>query len=64
MVCYTDGSAIDGHTNGGAGMHIIHDQRMQNIKLPGGKYTSSFQAEMIALAEALHQFNAQQFANS
>ena len=51
---YTDGSAINSNTYGGAGVIIYKDDKeLMKICMPAGRWTSSFQSEMAALSEAL-----------
>jgi len=63
ICAYTDGSAAQGIHNGGAGVHFrstntndIH--KPQDIAIPAGEFTSSFQAEMKALEACLTTLNA------
>ena len=55
LIAYTDGSAITGNTNGGAGVHIVDKRRRSTINLAfaAGKFTSSYQAEIMAIDHAL-----------
>ena len=57
-VVYTDGSAIDGHRNGGAGVVVTKGsaegpQKIEEIGVAAGRVASSFQAELYALVTAL-----------
>ncbi|XP_061619114.1 uncharacterized protein LOC133472409 isoform X1 [Phyllopteryx taeniolatus] len=55
LTCFTDGSARTGNTAGGAGVLMIHRESGETWEqsLPAGSWTSSFQAEMIAIEAAL-----------
>jgi ribonuclease HI len=51
---WTDGSAIGGTTDGGAGVYAeLPDDRVMTKTASAGKFTSSFRAEMVALRTAL-----------
>ena len=51
---YTDGSAINSNTYGGAGVIIYKDDKeLMKICMPAGRWTSSVQSVMVALSEAL-----------
>jgi len=54
LTIYTDGSAKEGTSYGGAGMIAFHNNSgtSTSVALPAGIHTSSFQAEMIALRAA------------
>ncbi|KAF0297635.1 hypothetical protein FJT64_004847 [Amphibalanus amphitrite] len=52
---WTDGSATEGVTNGGAGALIVWpDDETAEIRTPAGRICSSYRAEMIALRAALN----------
>ena len=59
VVIYTDGSARDGRSDGGAGCVVTRGGSYENPEVvetrevPAGKVCSSFQAEMVAIGEAL-----------
>ena len=51
---YTDGSAERGQENGGGGAVVVREGReVKRLKVPAGRFTSSYRAELAALAEAL-----------
>jgi ribonuclease HI len=53
---YTDGSAEESNKNGGAGVVIVGKNSLEPPRehsFPAGRWTSSFQAEMIAIEKAL-----------
>ena len=63
-VIYTDGSVPEGQANGGAGVvHTCGDPRapevVQRYHFPAGSICSSFQAEMVAICEALRIISTQ-----
>ncbi|KAF0307979.1 putative RNA-directed DNA polymerase from transposon BS [Amphibalanus amphitrite] len=52
---WTDGSATEGVTNGGAGALIVWpDDETAEIRTPAGRICSSYRAEMVALRAALN----------
>ena len=55
ITCYTDGSAEGAVRNGGAGVLAVFADERDHVELsvPAGSWTSSFQAEMVAIREAL-----------
>jgi len=54
IAIYTDGSAVEANTNGGAGFVITHKNgAKERHSHPAGRLTSSFQAEMTAIDLAL-----------
>jgi ribonuclease HI len=58
VVIYTDGSASEGRSDGGAGCVVTRGgyrepEVVETIEVPAGRVCSSFQAEMVALREAL-----------
>ena len=58
VVIYTDGSASEGRSDGGAGCVITRGsyrepEVVETREVPAGRVCSSFQAEMVALREAL-----------
>ena len=51
---YTDGSASHGNSFGGAGVVIeTPESGLENISFPAGRWTSSYQAELEAIKQAL-----------
>jgi ribonuclease HI len=57
MVLYTDGSAVEGNTDGGAGVVVTRGSMsapevLVRTHAAAGKWCSSFQAELVALREA------------
>ena len=64
-VVYTDGSAREGRREGGAAAVITvgnfdEPEVVEKIQSPAGKWCSSYQAEMVALIEALKWLEAHQ----
>ena len=54
VTVYTDGSAASGLENGGGGAVVLRGtQETKRLRVPAGRYTSSYRAEMSALAGAL-----------
>ena len=54
VTVFTDGSAASGLENGGGGAAVLREDReVKRLKVPAGRYTSSYRAELAALAEAL-----------
>ena len=55
ITCYTDASAEGAVRNGGAGVLAVFADERDHVELsvPAGSWTSSFQAEMVAIREAL-----------
>ena len=54
IVVYTDGSATGGTENGGGGAVVFRgDTELRRLRMPAGRYTSSYRAEMAALDTAL-----------
>ena len=50
---YTDGSATDAVTSGGAGVYVrFPEGEVQSASIPAGKYCSSYMAEIQALVQA------------
>ena len=59
VTIYTDGSAARGRENGGGGAVVMREGReVKRLKVPAGRFTSSYRAELAALAEALSFFQA------
>ena len=54
VTVFTDGSAASGLENGGGGAVVLRgSQETKSIRVPAGRYTSSYRAELSALAGAL-----------
>jgi len=62
-IAYTDGSAKDANTNGGAGIHFTKPAII-NIAAPAGTFTSSFQAELMAISICLEKSIEQKFTST
>ena len=53
VTAYTDGSAVESNRKRGAGVFIVAGDDRLEVARPAGVFTSSFQADLVALNRAL-----------